>query len=144
MGIPLEVLAEKSIKSESKHYPEFYAVEIAEDFHIHWRNTRLQFDIPEFLLFAAVVKEAVGTWERMGKPDPRPEWTLPKYLGGPVKVDPIHKINTNRLQLELMKQDDYIHFHCKSTRLDLSIDEFLEVADVFEKAKKRIMELKNK
>lgn len=138
MGTAKDILSEKKIKAESKHYSDFFDAEICEDFHIHWRNTRLQFNTEEFEKFCCGIIDTYNTWVKIGKTEPRPEWTLPKYIYGPVKVNQRHGINPENTRIEIQKQPDYIHFHYKSIRLDLSIEEFLEIAKLFLNAKKKI------
>ncbi len=59
---------------ESDHKPEIgkwnlpFAIELHENFHIHWQDVRIEMDSDDFEEFALSVKNAYDNWVKDGKP----------------------------------------------------------------------------
>jgi len=146
MGNTIKVLVKKKIKAESDIYADIYNIERCEDFHIHWRNLRLIFTKEEFETFCKAILHAWTKWQRQGKPNPEKDKSLPDYLYSS-KIDPIHGRRPNDFQIEIQGNLPYmpknmIHIHYKSLRLDVSHDEFLELAELIGKAKEEFKKWK--
>ena len=146
MGNTIKFLAYKKIKAESDIYSDHHTIERCEDFHLHWRNLRLIFTKEEFDYFCKSVQHAWTKWQRQRKPNPEPDKSLPEYLFSS-KINPVHGRRPNDFQIEIQGDlpympKDMIHIHYKSLRLDVSHNEFLELAEEFIKAKKEFEEWK--
>lgn len=139
MGNTIKVLADKKIKAESDIYPDMHTIERCEDFHLHWRNLRMIFTKDEFNVFCKAIQHAWTKWQRQGKPNPEPSKSLPEYLFVS-KINPLHGRRSTDFKIEVQGDLPYmppnmIHIHYKSLRLDVSHNEFLELAELFSKAK---------
>ena len=152
MGRIKKLLVSKKIRAESDIYKDMHTLEICEDFHLHWRNLRMLFNKEEFDKFCKAVNHAWTKWQRQGKPEPEMDeddktLTPPIYLYSGT-VPPIHGERPEDFQIEIQDSPwlpdnpDFIHIHYKSLRLDVSHDEFLELAELFAKAKEEYKEWK--
>ncbi len=133
MGTIKRVLAERKIKPVSDIYANFHQVEHCENFQIHWRNLRLVFDMPEFEQFVTKAWVGYQRWIQSGRPPFGPKEGFITGLDGAM-IDGPHGFLPDVLVIEEQTQKDYIQFHYKSMRLDLSKREFLEMADAFTEA----------
>ena len=151
MGNTIKTLAEKKLKAESDIYSDFLSLEICENFHIHWRNLRMLFNKEEFEIFHSAVISAYNKWKLLGKPSPKIDeknqaLIPPTYLCNG-KVNPVHGERPNDFAIEVQGDlphipPNFIHLHYKSLRLDVSHKEFLELADLFIKAKEEFLKWK--
>ena len=147
MGNTIKLLAEKKIKAESDVYTDMCSIECCENFHIHLRNLRMLFSKEEFEIICNAILDARINWIRQGKPNPDPTKSLPNYLFTS-KINPIHGERPNDFAIEVQGDLPYmpknmIHIHYKSLRLDVSHKEFLELADLFIKAKEEFEKWKS-
>jgi len=139
MGNTIKILAEKKLKAVSDIYSDMHTIERCEDFHLHWRNLRMIFTKEEFEEFCKAVIFAYNNWQKQGKPEPVPGQSLPEYLFAS-KINPVHGERSQDFAVEIQGDlpympQDMIHIHYKSLRFDVSHDEFLELAELFSKAK---------
>lgn len=138
MGNTIKILVEKVLKAKSDIYSGMHTVERCEDFHLHWRNLRLIFDKEEFKIFCNAVRDAQNMWIRQGCPSPEPDKSLPDYLYTS-EISPIHSRRPTDFVIEVQGDlphmpENMIHLHYKSLRLDVSHDEFVELAEAFSEA----------
>ena len=144
MGRVKNLLFNKTLKPQTDWWSDMYSIEICEDFHIHWRNTRLQYSLSEWIHFTDAIIHSRHYWEQMGRKLPHPSQTLPTYLHTPgaQHVTPLQDISGDNFRIE---DDDLnspsIHVHYRSLRLDLSHPEFLELAAGFTEAAKKLREI---
>jgi len=138
MGRVKKLLHTAKLKPVADRYSDMYSVEVCEDFHIHWRNLRLQFDQREWIEFVQVVMASWEEWRKIGGPAPHPDRSVPLYLQID-KINPTHGINGTNFRIE---DDDLngpaIHVHYRSDRLEFSHEEFLAIADGFTEAAKKL------
>ena len=144
MSNTIKLLVEKKLKPESDIYKDFLSLEICENCHIHWRNLRMLFNKEEFEIFYRAITSAYNQWEKMGKPSPKIDeknqaLIPPTYLCTG-KINPIHGERPEDFAIEVQGDlphmpSSMIHIHHKSLRFDVSHKEFLELADLFAKAK---------
>ena len=104
------------------------------------------FNKEEFDIFCKAVNHAWTKWQRQGKPEPEPDKSLPEYLFTST-INPIHGERPNDFAIEIQGDlphmpQNMIHIHHKSLRLDVSHKEFLELAELFAKAKEEYKEWK--
>ncbi len=148
MGWIEKTLSDTDIEPSSDIYSDFHSIERCENFHIHWRNTRLVLDEEEWELYCNSMWSAYQKWCSQGKPSPvelpckddpnkKDTKVKPNYLYNG-KVKPTHGELPTELAIEKQIDQDYaknmVHFHYKSLRLDLSVDEFLIIAEEVSKA----------
>jgi hypothetical protein len=143
MGRVRNFLSKVQVSKVSDKWTDMFSFEICEDFHIHWRNLRIQLDKEEWILFC---QRAVQAWEKyvsLGKPIPNPNQTLPTYLANG-KIKSVCGIGPDSFRIE---DDDLngksIHIHLRFIRLDLSHEEFLKMADEFTAAASKLREIKS-
>jgi hypothetical protein len=143
VGRVKNLLFTQELKEAADRFSDMYSIEVCEDFHIHWRNLRLQFSLNEWAEFRAALDHAWHCWQNMGGPLPHPDRSLPCYLkvnpGKTLHLNPVHDISGKNFRIE---DDDLngpaIHVHYRSNRLELSHEEFLEMADGFTEAAKKL------
>jgi len=138
MGNTIKVLVERKLKEASDIYPGMHTVERCEDFHLHRRNLRMIFDTEEFKIFCNAVRDAQNAWIRQGCPSPEPDKSLPDYLHNR-DISPVHSRRSTDFAIEIQGDlphmpQNMIHIHYKSLRLDVSHDEFIELAEAFSEA----------
>jgi len=146
MGNTIKLLAKKKLKKISDIYSDFLSIERCEDFHLHWRNLRMIFNKDEFEIFCSAVLHAFATWKNRGSKDPELGKSLPEYLHFS-KINPVHGRRPDDFAIEIQGDLPYmpknmIHIHHKSLRFDVSHDEFLELAELFSKAKEEFLKWK--
>jgi len=139
MGNTIKILAGKKLKPESDIYSDMHTWERCENFHLHLRNFRMLFNKEEFDSFSKSVIHAWTKWQRQGKPNPEIGKSLPDYLFL-AKANPVHGERSTDFVIEVQGDlphmpKNMIHIHYKSLRLDVSHKEFLELAELFAKAK---------
>ncbi len=140
MGCIKKVLAEMKLK-EPVYYPNFNSVELAENFHIHWRNIRWQFVLSEWNALVNNVINGNFWWESMGKPYPY-QGDPCIYLSQPWMRLPEEQFGGDRMAIELQEESPNnlpaIHFHYKNIRIDLSKEELNELIKLFKEAEKNL------
>ncbi len=145
MGLVKNILGFKNIDEISTLYSDHLSLELAEDFHIHYRNTRMEFDDAEWEKFSKSVIKAYGRWRILGKPkigDINHEGRQIFLCQSHIEAEPGKKnqaIKSNELRVELQKWTDYVHLHYKWFRLEFSVDEFLEFANTITDAKEKLL-----
>jgi hypothetical protein len=158
MGWIEKLLSRTEIKPSSDIYSNFHSIERCENFHIHWRNLRLVLDEEEWELFCTSLWSAYQKWCSQGKPSPveqpdkedpskKDTKIKPNYLYSG-KVKPKHGELPTELAIEKQIDQHYaknmVHFHYKSLRMDLSVDEFLIIAEQIAEAADVMKNMKNK
>lgn len=133
MGVVKKILGVREVDPVSTFYSGYAALEIAESIHLHWRNTRIEFDAAEFEQFCKMVGKSYLTWLNLGKvasTDPAKMIFLKRVELDevPSRLNP--EITSDQIRFEVQQWADYIHFHWKWLRLELSFDEFIELAEL--------------
>lgn len=145
MGHTKKILGFSTVQPISTFYSDLFAIELAENFHIHLRNLRVELDHNEFLSLCEGFRKAYLVWQENGKLTQKryaelEDKFLNLYLS---KVSPIPCLwNTNasndEIRIELQHWADYIHLHYKQIKFEFSVREFLEFAEVVENARSRL------
>ena len=68
MGHVRKILALKKIQSIPTFYSDHLSIELTEDFHIHIRNIRMEFDEVEFEKIAQTFCGALQRWNELDRP----------------------------------------------------------------------------
>lgn len=135
MVIVKKILAMRDIPPVSTLYSDHVAIDLSENFHLHWRNTQFVMDNEEFRAFFALVEAAHHRWRRIGSPSIHENFekgeqyilTTSKIKDHPGSKNPY--IANEGIRVELMQWADLIHIHWKWTRLEFDYQEFLDFAD---------------
>jgi len=133
VGVVRKILGIRQVDPVSTLYSGYAAIEMSESIHLHWRNTRVEFDRAEFDVFCRMAARAYLAWLNHGKPATFPAGQI-VYLGA-AQLDPVPSrenpaISSNEMRVEVQQWADYIHVHWKWLRLELTFDEFVEFAGV--------------
>ena len=132
MGVTRKLLAGRTVSAIPVFYSDLFRLDLAESFHMHYRNYRLEFGRDEFHDVAGGFLNAYLEWSALGRPTDIPADKFLKLFD--TKIDPAFGggdavVRGMELSVELEQQTDYIHLHYRSLKIELSIDEFLEFAD---------------
>tara|TARA_Y100000768_G_C23983615_1_gene687410 strand:- start:71 stop:790 length:720 start_codon:yes stop_codon:yes gene_type:complete len=146
MGIVEKILSRKKIEEESVISTDSLSVELSENFHIHYRNSRYELDHKEwnelskkifisYLKWLILFKPKSGDIDHSGKQI---------FLGNSKKIggnpgEFNDYVRSDEIRIELQKWADYVHLHYKWLRLEFSINEFLDFADTVGDAKKELL-----
>lgn len=138
MGYTRKVLSSKKVSKSPVFYTRSFRLDLAETFHLHYRNFRIEMSPDEW---RAVAKSFFFTWISwllLGRPTVRPEDRHLKFcavedlsmeIGGDYET-----VRADDLMVELQNQADYIHLHYRGSRIEFSLDEFREFAAEIHKA----------
>jgi len=152
MGFTLKSLAKRDIDTKSVFNNRF-VTEVAENFHVHYRNLRLILSVADFKEISKGFVQALQRWEQRGRPEPS-EGTHIELCRK--KVSGIHndgiQINLNKNLYNLNKgkvfadgadftEPTYIHVKVRDVRLELSIDDFKLLAEAVKEAEGKLNEV---
>jgi hypothetical protein len=141
MGHCKKILASETIPSIPRFLSNQMVVEIAENFHFHYRNYRMELDSEEFEKIALAFIESYSRWNLMG----RKKSVRYKYAGdknivlSKSEISPLPSLSNsetsvNNFRVELQKYADYIHIHYKEFRFEFTLSEFQTFAKVIQDA----------
>ena len=130
-----------------------FVIEICERVHIHYRNLRLNLNLPDFVQVAEGFSQALKRWNKRDSPQPE-EGKHIELCRKRVAMDSINEgmqINLNhnlylhnrgRIYAEGAEfdEDKYIHLKIRDIRLELSLKEFRELAYGIKEAEKRLQD----
>ena len=136
MGYTIKNLATRKVESKSIFSTRFVC-ELAEEFHVHYRNMRIIISMSDFKDIANGFINSLKRWGARGKPEPK-EGTHIELCRKKIANDPRNdgiQINLNKNLYNLNKEtifsdgaefteDEYIHLKIRDIRLEMSIDEF--------------------
>lgn len=140
MGVVKKILGIKEVDPVSTFYSGYGAIEIAESIHLHWRNARIEFDDREFEIFCRMAVKSYLRWLNLGKVGnvPPGEMIFLSKIQMDEKPSALNPaISSNEIRLEVQQWADYIHFHWKWLRLELSFDEFVGLAELMAQSLER-------
>ena len=144
MGIVKKILAMRDISPVSTMYSDHFAIDLSENFHLHWRNTRMIMDDQEFRAFLSLAESAKRRWESIGEPAAHETYEQgDEYFLARSKIkehagSDSPYIANEGIRVELLKWADLIHIHWKWTRFEFDYSEFLEFADAMAEAAERL------
>jgi hypothetical protein len=150
MGHTLEKLAEKEIEQKSIFNHRF-VVEICEKVHTHYRNLRIIQSLDDFITMADGFNQAVERWKKRGCPGTGKGVHIELVRKQVAQADESKTIQVN-LNDNLYKKNEgsiysegagfndekYVHVKVRDLRLEMSINEFKELADVIKQASERL------
>jgi len=131
MGHVDKILAHRITKPKTRYYNDFFTIEVCENFHIHWRNMRIQMTDKEFEVFSKAMMNSYRKWELMKKPYPYHE-TI--YLQPAWDNLPDEQVFKNEIKIERQTSNmnlPEVHVHYKNLRIDLDMSELKELKEMF-------------
>lgn len=146
MGLVKKILSLKKIDKISTLYSDHLSIELAEDFHIHLRNIRIELDHHEFEKLCKSIIKSYIKWLVLAKPVTGDIDHVGKQIflhQSHIEAEPGKgnmAIASDELRVELQKWADYIHLHYKGLRLEFTVDEFVEFADTVLEARQALFE----
>ena len=145
MGHCRKILGFKIVEPIATFYSDLFAIELAENFHVHLRNLRLELDHVEFERLARGFAEALRAWQQHGRvATQRYEVAGDRFLKlHTSKIQPIPSqwnpnTSNDELRVELQQWADYVHVHYRQLRLEYTVQEFLDFASTIEEAKRTL------
>jgi len=145
MGIVEKILSKKKIDKDCKINTNKTSVELSENFHFHYRNSRIEFDHNEWKKISHQIIKSYFKWLIMFKPksgdidSSGKQIFLSNSIISNIPGEKNDFIRSDEIRVELQKWADYIHVHYKSLRIEFTIDEFLEFANSMEEGKKILL-----
>lgn len=150
MGRTIETLAERNIGKRAIFNNRF-VTELCESAHIHYRNLRLIMTLDEFITMAEGFTQSLDRWKKRGCPGTGQGQHIElcrKKVAVTDESDTV-KINLNEnlynkneggIFAEGAEFTDasYIHLKIRNTRLELSLDEFNQIAEAFKEAQEKL------
>lgn len=130
-----------------------FVVECCEHFHVHYRNLRILLSERDFVSMAEGMRDALKRWEMRGKPATgegvhielcRKEVALKPVDDNKMKVnlnDNLYLKHDGKIFADGAGLDDknYIHLKIKDLRLELTVDEFNDLAETIAEAKENLV-----
>lgn len=149
MGQTIRTLAQRPL-SQSAVFNTRFVVESCESFHFHYRNLRINLSFQDWLALGKGFSDAFMRWVRKGSPVGghaelcRKTVALnPKDEGIKVNLNKnLYGINGGKIYSEGadLKDEEYIHLKYRDLRLEMTKEEFLELANCITEAKERLLE----
>lgn len=112
-------------------YTRAVRIDLAETFHLHWRNLRLELDAGGFRRLVRWLLWSYVKWTLRGQPATRPPDQFLEFINAEMPA------LEGDLRIELQQQTDYVHVHYRDLRIELTYEEFLALADAFDEARSR-------
>jgi hypothetical protein len=141
MGITRTVLSWRRLARQCIFYSDSLRIDLAENFHLHFRNIRLTFSPGEFARVTRAFVRSYFEWRLLGRPaHVSPDQYVPfvTALLPLLEGEDFERARAAELAVELQQQTDYIHLHYRNLRLELTIDEFTEFALTIEASRREL------
>lgn len=147
MGRTLEFLSKKEVEPKTIFNNRF-VVEVAECFHVHYRNLRIIMSTSDWISMARGMADAIKRWENLGCPEPQEmkhiELCRKEVASSPLGDNAI-KINLNKnLYLEndgkifaegaQFEDEKYCHLKIRDLRIEMSLSELKQLTEAVKEA----------
>jgi hypothetical protein len=146
MGYVKKILSSRKISNKPVFYTKSLRIDLAESFHLHYRNNRIEMSPDEFAKLSKSFFISWLEWNIMGRPKIRPPGNHLAFTGAEISEEiggGYPSIRGDELTVELQYQADYIHLHYRGIRIEFTIDEFKDFAEVIGVSLKEIISDKN-
>lgn len=149
MGKTIETLAHIAVPDKTVFNNRF-VIEVCERFHIHYRSLRLSLSTADFIEICKGCIQAFERWNARGCPEnPKTHIELCRKQVGKDALNEGIRVNLNenlynhyegRVFSEGadFKDECYIHLKIRDMRVEMSIPEFKELANVIKEAEKNL------
>lgn len=132
-------------------FPNRFVIEICEAVHVHYKNLRIMLSLNDFECMANAFTQALDRWKKRGSPavgEKHIELTrkeMTESTEDSVKVNLNHNLykrNDGKIFAEGAKVEDdlYIHFKVRDLRLELTKEEFKQLAEAVSDASEALKE----
>ena len=147
----IKALAKRDLDNKAE-FSNRFCTEVAENFHIHYRNLRLILSVADFKEISKGLVQALQRWEQRGRPEPCEGTHIElcrKKVSGSYNDGIQVNLNKNLYNLNKGKifsdgsdftDDRYIHVKVRDIRLELSIDDFKLFAEAVAEAAGKLNE----
>jgi hypothetical protein len=138
MGVTRKILAAADLARDPAFYTDSLRIDFAENFHLHFKNTRLVFSPREFARVAWRMFQAYWKWRLRGSPPhvhPDHMMMFSSERLAPASDDDRARSRADELAVEIQMQADYVHLHYRWLRIEFTIDEFIQFAATMERAR---------
>lgn len=153
MGQTLKNLSYRKAK-ERAVFDNRFVVEVCEKFHVHYRNLRILLNTQDWLSVAKGFKDALERWEKLGKPEAQEGVHYELCRKNIVGSEDMIKVNLNKnlypkyegkifSEGHVIQDKEYIHLKIRDLRIEMSISEFEQLAEVIKDAKEKLVEDRN-
>ena len=147
MGQTIQTLAERKL-SRPAIFNNRFVVESCESFHFHYRNLRINLSFQDWMNLGKGFSDAFLRWIRKGSPVEGHAELCRKNVASSPRDEGI-KINLNKNLYGVnggkifsegagLEGEEYIHFKYRDLRLEMTKEEFLEMAECFVEAKEKL------
>lgn len=145
MGQKIRILSERKLDKPAV-FNNRLVVEVCEAIHIHYRNLRLLLSVTDWEMLSAGLVGALERWKKRGEPEPgkrhvelcRKDVALfPHNDGIMISLNKnLYNLNEGGIYADGAKISDpeYIHVKIRDMRLEMTIEEFKELAKSFKEA----------
>lgn len=152
MGKTLVGLSERKLE-EKPIFDKRFVIEVAELFHVHYRNLRIVLSQADWEAFGRGCADAWQRWVQRGKPEcahgTHIELCRKDVASSPVS-DELCAVNLNKNLYALhegkifaegagLEDQTYIHLKMRDLRIEMTEKEFLIFADVVRKAEAQLL-----
>jgi tRNA A-37 threonylcarbamoyl transferase component Bud32 len=153
MGKVIRHLADGTVPAKTIFDRRFVA-ECCETFHLHWRNLRLELSPENWKQMLAAFLEADRVWRANGSPDKHPHLELTRFLRndealnstavGAELCENLYKTAPPPFgdDAEFYEEDEFVHFHYRDLRVEMSVEDFLAFSGVMAEARERLLEVR--
>jgi hypothetical protein len=137
MGKVILPLSEGEL-SEKTIFDRRFVIECCENFHLHWRNLRLELSADNWIQLVEAFEAGIAKWRAHGSPRSHPHLELAKFLMDTNEV--IHPTTANAelcenlyktlrethgADAEFWVEEAFVHFHYRDLRVEMPIADFL-------------------
>ena len=148
MGQTLRKLSSRPLETKAV-FDRRFVVEICEAVHVHYRNLRIILSLKDWKEMAEGMADSLNRWRSRGCPGTQEgthiELCRKEVATNPVVSDEI-KVNLNRNLYPLhegrvfsegaeIKEPMYIHLKIRDLRIEMSLEEFAELAETVAEAR---------
>ncbi len=133
MGKVIRLLAASKL-SQNTIFNSRFVVECCENFHLHWRNIRLELTPQNFSAIAQTVEAGTRFWQAQGSPSSHPHLELSRaVIQNPIcqpselKIElceNLYKIHETSKDSHFLEEDAFVHLHYRDLRVEMSNEEF--------------------
>src|SRR4051794_1563634 len=151
MGKVIRRLAAGTVPEQTIFDKRFVA-ECCETFHLHWRNLRLELTPGNWSDMLAAFNEADRKWREAGSPPEHSHLELTRFLRsepaingtsvGAELCENLYKTAPPEFSrdAEYYEDDEFVHFHYRDLRVEMSVEDFLGFSGVMTEARERLLE----
>jgi GT2 family glycosyltransferase/ADP-heptose:LPS heptosyltransferase/tetratricopeptide (TPR) repeat protein len=133
MGKIIRLLAASKL-SQKTIFNSRFVVECCENFHLHWRNLRLELTPPNFSAVAQTVETGNRVWQAQGSPPSHPHLELSRTVIQEPICQPtdlkielcenLYKNHETSKDSHFLDEDLFVHLHYRDLRVEMSNEEF--------------------